>query len=490
MNRPPLRLLHATSELHPFSKTGGLADMVGALAQSLARAGHHVQVVTPLYRNIRPRFPALRPAQWRFDLSLGGANVSGEFWRLDPEPRLTLWFVDQPSFFDRPGIYNEHQIDYPDNAARYAFFSRAAALLARHLPEPPQIVHAHDWQTGLLPVLLHQARVSGAWSHVPESVLTVHNLAYQGWFPAEQWNLSGLPASWLHLESALHYGQVNFLKGGLALASALTTVSPTYAREICTPEYGCGLDGLLRRREYELTGILNGVDYTEWNTTNNPALPCPYDAEHLAGKAANKARLQQEMGLPREQNVPLITNITRLVEQKGADLLLTATRELLSAGERLQFVLLGSGDPKLEAGFESLAREFPQSAAVRIGFDQQLSHRIEAGADFFAMPSRFEPCGLNQMYSLRYGTVPVVRGTGGLQDSVIDPRENHDGATGIKFHDATSVALANALRKAIALFAQPEALNHFRQNGMHADLSWTRQAARYVELYEEVLHGV
>jgi len=490
LNRPPLRLLHAASELHPFSKTGGLADMVGALGPALARAGHQVHVVTPLYRGIPERFPALRPANWRFDLNLGDGPVSGQFWRLDPEPRLTLWFVEQPGFFNRRGLYNERLRDYPDNAARFGFFARAAALLARHLPEPPHIVQAHDWQTGLLPMIIRHGCVAGGWKFTPKTLFTIHNLAYQGWFPATQWKVSGLPPEWLHLESALHHGQLNFLKGGLTLADALTTVSPTYAREICTPAYGCGLDGLLRRREYELTGILNGVDYEEWNTTHNPALPCPFDAENLVGKQANKLALQAELKLPENSAVPLIVNITRLTEQKGADLLVVALEELIAAGEVFQFALLGSGDSVLEESFLKLAEKYPTIIAIHIGFDPNLAQRMEAGADFYAMPSRFEPCGLNQLYSLRYGTVPVVRATGGLEDSVIDPREKPERATGIKFHEAKPLALANALRKALFLYSNPALLTQFRRNGMNTDYSWTRQAKEYADFYEEVMHGV
>jgi starch synthase len=464
--------------------------MVGALGQALARAGHRVHVVTPLYRGIRQKHPAIRPARWKFDLNLDGTLIEGEFWRLDPEPELTLWFVDQPGFYDRPGIYHERLVDYPDNAARFAFFSRAAALLARHLPEPPQIVHAHDWQTGLLPLIVRHGAVAGGWSFVPKTVLTIHNLAYQGWFPPDQWALTGIPPEWFHLESALHHGYLNFLKCGLALADALTTVSPTYAREICTPEYGCGLDGLLRRREYELTGILNGVDYGEWNTTHNPALPYPFDDTNLEGKRGNKQALQEEMGLPEDPTAPLFTNITRLVEQKGADLLLAALHTLASSGEHFQFTLLGSGDPALEDGYRALAAQFPDRVATRIGFDPHLAHRLEAGADFYVMPSRFEPCGLNQLYSLRYGTIPIVRATGGLQDSVVDPRDNPARPTGIKFHDANATALLNALHKALVLYRNPELTDQFRRNGMRTDFSWTRQATEYVDLYQEVLYGV
>lgn len=485
-----MQLLHVASELHPFSKTGGLADMVAALGKALAHAGHEVHLVTPLYRGIRTRYPDLKPANWRFDVPLGTGTVGGEFWRLKVTPRLTIWFVDQPHFFDRAGIYNENQVDYADNAARYLFFCKAALVLARHLPRPPQIVHVHDWPTGPLPMLLQHARATGTWPQPPKTVLTIHNLAYQGWFPPSQWPLANLPAEWFHTNSAEAWGQFNFLKSGLSLADALTTVSPRYAREICTPEFGCGFEGLLLRREYELTGILNGVDYEEWNTTANPFLKHAYDAGHLAGKGANKRELQVELGLPPRDDVPLFAKISRLTSQKGSDLVLAALEQGFAEGLDQQFVLLGSGDATLQNGFRELAARHPESVAVKVGFDAALAQRIEAAADFFLMPSRFEPCGLNQLYSLRYGTVPIVRATGGLDDSVVDVRESAERATGIKFHEPTSAALAHAMRKAHALFREPDLLAHFRHNGMTADFSWEKQSRDYVELYEQVLHGV
>lgn len=464
--------------------------MVAALTRALARAGHTVDVVTPLYRGLAERFQGIQPAGWRFDLRLGPALVPGAFWRMDPEPGLRLWFVDQPAFYDRPGLYNEHQVDYPDNAARFTFLSKAALLLARHLTPRVDLVQCHDWQAGLLPLLLHHARMTDGWAAAPRTLFTIHNLAYQGGFPAGDWALTNLPDSWLHLESALHHGQWNCLKGGLALADALATVSPTYAREICTPEYGCGLDGLLRRREYELTGILNGVDYDEWNTTANPALSHAYDADHLGGKADNKRDLQEQLGLARRPDLPLLANISRLTEQKGADLQLDAVESLLATGHPFQFALLGSGHPGLEAAYRDLARRHPGAVAARIGFDPDLAHRMEAGADFYLMPSRFEPCGLNQLYSLRYGTVPIVRATGGLDDSVVDPRDQLDRANGIKFREPSAGALANAIRKGLSLYPHPDLLAHFRRNGMRADFSWEKQSREYLDLYEQILHGV
>ncbi|MFM7102485.1 MAG: glycogen synthase GlgA [Verrucomicrobiota bacterium] len=483
-----MHVLIASSEFHPFSKTGGLADAVGALARWVARSGLEVTVVTPLYQGIEARAEGLEPARWRFSLPLGPRFVDGAFRCLALEPRCTVWFVDQAEFYDRPGLYGVQNRDHPDNAERFLFLAKAALLVARHHPRPPSVVHAHDWQTGLLPLLVHHARVAGGWERAPRTLFTIHNLAYQGWFPSQAWGLTNLPPAWFHLESASHGGGLNFLKGALCLADALSTVSPRYAREICTPEFGCGFDGLLRRREHDLTGILNGVDYGEWNTTANPFLPHAYDADHLAGKEANKAALQRELGLEARPDLPLFANVSRLTDQKGCDLLLEALEQLLPAVP-LQFAVLGGGDPALEAAFARLARRHPGRAAARLGFNPGLAHRMEAGADFYLMPSRFEPCGLNQLYSLRYGAVPVVRATGGLDDSVVDPRESRERANGLKFTDPQAPALVHGLHKALALHAAPPALAHFRRNGMTADFSWEKQAREYVRFYDEILHG-
>ena len=483
-----MHVLLAASELHPFSKTGGLADAVAALAAAVSRKGVRTTVVTPLYRGIAERHAGLEEMGWRFDIPLGGRLVGGDFVRLRPSAELEIRFVRCPEFFDRAGLYNERGVDYADNASRFLFLTKAAMLAARHDPKPPEIVHAHDWQTGLLPLLIHHARVTGAWPNAPRTLFTIHNLAYQGSFPATAWEETNLPWSWFHMESAAHHGQLNFLKSALCLADALGTVSPRYARETCTTEFGCGLDGILRRREHDLSGILNGVDYSEWNTTANPALPHAYDVSDLRGKALDKEALLREFNLPVDPAVPLFAGVSRLAEQKGGDLILEALEELLPR-QAMQFVFLGSGDPQLEAAFRSLAKRFPDRVGVRIGFDAALSHRIEAGADFFLMPSRFEPCGLNQMYSLRYGTIPIVRRTGGLADSVTDPRIDPERANGIHFIEPSSEALAWAISKALALYADPAAFAHFRRNAMTRDFSWDRQADEYLRLYEDILHG-
>jgi starch synthase len=480
-----LRLLLASSEVHPYSKTGGLADMAQALGKALAQAGHRVGLVTPLYLGVRERFAGLKLLDLRLDFPLGRARYRGEVWTLEPHPGLTVYFIDQPEFYQRSSLYQAHGLDYPDNAERFMFFSKAIAHLALRLAWKPEVLHLNDWQTGFAALFIQHQRRQSAGQDGPGTCMTIHNLAYQGQFPPAQYALANLPWDYFGPEGAEFYGKVNCLKAGLAFANVITAVSPRYAREITTEEFGCGLEGLLRRRQNVLFGILNGVDYEAWNTTNNPFLPHPYSVDNLSGKAADKFELQKEFGLPLDPAVPLFGNIGRLVEQKGIEVLLAALEEML--GANLQFVLLGTGSPAFERACQDLARRFPSRAAVRIGFDEGLSHRIEAGCDFFLMPSCFEPCGLNQMYGLRYGAIPIVRAIGGLDDTVIDAREDPARADGIKFSEYSAQALAKAIRKALVLFHEPEALAHFRANAMKADFSWTRTAGQYVAAYKRAI---
>jgi len=477
-----MKILLASSEVFPFSKTGGLADMVGALARALANEGHWARVVTPLYRGIREKFPAMRKVDWSFDLPMGLQHVPAELWELDVVSGLKIYFIDQPDYFNRAGIYQENHHSYADNAERYIFFSKCVVHLARYLAWRPDVVHVHDWQVALVPALILQQKMDG-WGNPPPSCLTIHNLAYQGVFPEEAFALTNLPESIYHTEGAEFFGLLNCLKAGIAYADFITTVSPRYAREITTEEYGCGLDGMLRRRHKDLAGILNGVDYAEWNTTKNPHLIKPYSIGRMAGKKFNKLELQKFFGLPVDESAPLFGTISRLAEQKGVDIQLGALSEMLNT--KMQFVLLGSGSPEYERGYRDLARHFPNKVAVRVGYDETLSHRIEAACDFFLMPSRFEPCGLNQMYSLRYGTIPIVRATGGLDDSVIDWTQNPRLATGIKFSEYTSRSLAKAIRKALVLFSQPKLLQACRHNAMKADFSWERTVHEYLSIYKE-----
>ena len=483
----PLRLLLASSEFHPYSKSGGLADMVSALAKALGRAGHQVGVVTPLYRGIRDRFPDVQWFDYGINVPLGRDYAQAEVWTLQPSDNVTMYFVHRSEFYDRGSLYTEGSWDYPDNAQRFIFFSKCVTHLARYLPWQPELVHVHDWQAGLVPLMILHQRSHEGWHQAPRTCLTIHNLAYQGSFPKSAYELANFPWDYFNPEGVEFWGQLNCLKAGINYSDLLTTVSPRYAREITTQEFGCGLDPALRARQDRLLGILNGVDYDEWNTTNNPNLKFPFSTEGLAGKAANKAELQKELGLPTAPEVPLFGSITRLADQKGVDIQLGALEEMLSAD--MQFALLGSGSPEFERAYRSLAGRYPKKVAVRIGYNHGLSHRIEAGSDFFLMPSRFEPCGLNQMYSQRYGTIPIVRVTGGLDDTVTDLTEDERRADGIKFREYSVRALAKAIRKALVLYRNSELLAHMRANAMRADFSWGRTSNEYVRAYERILIG-
>ncbi len=459
--------------------------MVAALAKTLARGGHQVGLVTPLYRGIRERVPELNRLDYHLDLPLGHRQVQGEVWTTQPEKNLTVYFIHQPEFYDRAGLYQNNGHDYSDNAERFIFFSKCVTHLAHYLPWQPELIHVHDWQTALVPILtLHQSLKEG-WGKLPGTCLTIHNLAFQGIFSRAQYDLTNLPPDYFNPSGLEFYGQMSCLKSGITFAETITTVSPRYAREITTEALGCGLDGHLRQRRESLFGILNGVDYEEWNTTRNRFLKHSYSIRRLAGKTKEKLSLQAEVGLPVNADIPLFGNITRLSDQKGVDIQQGALEEMLAAN--LQFVLLGNGSPAYEAAYRNLASRFPKKVAVKIGFDQGLSHRIEAGSDFFLMPSRFEPCGLNQMYSLRFGTIPIVRVTGGLDDTVIDASADPKKADGIKFTEYSARALAKSIRKALVLYDDKKLLHRYRHNGMTTNFSWEQTGRQYLKVYELAL---
>jgi starch synthase len=467
----PLRVAFVASEVAPFSKTGGLADVAGALPAALGRLGVDVSVVTPLHRSVR-RHP-LEETPYRVKASVGGALIGATVKRSGP-----VYFLEHDPFFDRAGLYGSASGDYQDNAARFVFFCRAALDLLRQLGEP-DVVHAHDWQAGLVPLYLrtlHAAEFPRA-----RSVFTVHNLAYQGCFWHWDMGLTGLDWSHFTWKGLEFHGKLCFLKAGLVAADALTTVSPTYAKEIQTPEQGCGLDGVLRDRSATLQGILNGADTREWDPARDPHLPARYGPRSLSGKAPCKAELQRRFGLDGEPDSPLCGVVVRLAEQKGIDLLLEVVDAVARDGA--QVAVLGTGERRYEEALRAAADRHPGRVAVTLAFDDPLAHLVEAGSDLFLMPSRYEPCGLNQIYALRYGTVPVVRATGGLADTV------EDGVTGFTFGPYAPGAFLEAIRRALALYRDAAAWRRMMAAGMARDFGWTASARRYLGLYEDLVAG-
>jgi starch synthase len=489
-----MRIVVASSEAVPFSKTGGLADVATALADALAALGHSVWLVSPFYPQVLAKNGsngiAIEPTGIQLEVPIGPRRASGTVRRARiPGSAVTYFLIEQPGYFDRPQLYQEHGADYRDNCERFVFFSRSILALATHLRLRPDVVHANDWQTGLIPALLAVEGREPDTFETTASVFTIHNMAFRGMFWHWDMLLTGLDWKYFNWKQMEFYNQLSLLKTGIAFADAVTTVSPTYAREIQTPEYGYGLDGLLRSRRDDFSGILNGVDTKIWNPQTDPALPGTYSIADLEeGKKACKRRLQEEFGLPVREETPLLAVVSRLTDQKGFDLIMQGAEALLA--QDLQLCVLGSGEKKYQDWLVELSKRVPDKVAVRIGFDEPLAHRIEAGADLFLMPSQFEPCGLNQMYSLLYGTVPIVRAVGGLADSVVDASADnlaHGTATGFSFTTYSAGELVKTIERALALYKdKPEWLRLVR-TGMNQDWSWRRSALQYIRVYEKAV---
>jgi starch synthase len=479
-----VKILMLASEAVPLAKTGGLADVVGALSVELAGQGHEVRLIVPRYAGIEASVPDLRAAGTIPVPSRAGTIEVGLETGTLGAGKVSLLCIRHDPFFARPGLYGEDGRDYPDNLDRFALFCRAALEACRHAAWLPDVVHAHDWQTALAVVYLKTLyRADPAWAAC-RALLTLHNLSYQGHFPVADYGATGLPWSEYTPDRLEFFGMVNLLKGGLVYADLLNTVSPTYAREIQTAEFGCGLDGVLRERTDRLFGILNGIDYAVWDPATDPHLPAHYSTNDLSGKKDCKRALQREMKLP-ARDAPVLGLVSRLVPQKGIDLIVDILPRVLAAD--VQMVALGSGDPASQADLNSLSARFPDKLAVRLGFDEGLAHRIEAGADLFLMPSRYEPCGLNQMYSLRYGTVPVVRKTGGLADTVIpylpDDPASRNTATGFVFEPPRPESLLSALLLGLQVYRDWHTWRALVRRGMLQDFSWRHSAREYAKLY-------
>jgi starch synthase len=482
---PKLKVLFVASECVPFAKTGGLGDVVGALPKALVRRGIDARVIMPLYAGIRWSDLERLEGVLRVPNGLGQGRGAVRLGRL-PQSDVPVYFLEHHHYFDRPYLYGPPDESYPDNIERFTFLSRGALELCKAIDFIPDIVHANDWQTALLPVYINTVE----WSkplHGAASIYTIHNLAYQGVWDGGALFITGLGREHYHSQEFEHFGVMNLTKAALYHSTLLTTVSPTYAREIQTPAHGFGLDGVLSRRGSDLFGILNGIDIEEWNPRTDPYIASNFDRESLAGKLACKRALQAEAGFPIRDDVPLFGFVGRLNPQKGVDVLAQVLRSVLDLD--LQFVMLGSGDSDAERYFLHVAGLRRDRFRAFIGFDNPLAHRIEAGADYFLMPSRFEPCGLNQMYSLRYGTLPIVRATGGLADTVRPYDEARGEGTGFVFNDLTPGALYNVIGWALSTwYDRPAHVARMREIAMTQDFSWDRSAAEYERVYHAAYH--
>ena len=475
----------AASEAAPFVKTGGLGDVAGSLPLALKKLGCDPVLFLPYYRQIADGGIKAEPTGLTVTVPVGKREITAEVL-LGSHNGVPVYFIKRDEYYDRSFLYGTPDGDYFDNLERYAFFSRAVLETLKARSFDPGIIHCHDWQTGLIPAYLRDAYKNDLCFASTATVFTVHNIAYQGLFPASLFDITGLSPALFTPAGLEFWGKVNFLKAGLVYSDVITTVSEAYSSEIQTPEYGWGLDGVLKGRKHDLYGIINGVDYDEWDPSTDPLIPERYSAADLAGKAACKRDLVKEFGLRLKNGAPVIGMVSRLAAQKGIDILIEAMPALMKLNAA--FAIIGAGDRRYVTELEELARRYPGKLSVRIVFDKRLSHLVEAGSDIFLMPSRYEPCGLNQIYSLRYGTVPVVRATGGLDDTV----RGYDGVdgNGFKFRDYSAASLVGKVREALTVFKDREAWEGLQRAGMKEDFSWERSAARYIELYDRCSKSV
>ncbi len=477
-----MKIVHVASELFPFVKTGGLADAVSALASTLAHRGHEVAVFLPGYRAAVDH-PLAADARRTLGLrvEMGDVFVTGEVRSFSPATNLTIHLVCREEFFDRRHPYGTTERDYDDNHHRFIFFCKGVVDAMRFLDLKADVVHCHDWQCGLLPLLIRHSEQRHGITLAMKTVFTIHNIAFQGVFPMSVFARTNLPEELMGIDGVEFYGQMSMMKGGILFSDQVTTVSPRYAREIQTSEFGCGLDGVVATRSDDIAGLLNGIDTDVWNPATDPLIPANYTVDELSGKALCRADLLKRSGLDPKFAGPVFGMVCRLTEQKGIDLVLANAEFFRTNNVRL--VVLGAGDKKLEAGLRELVASAPGRVAMATRLDEGMSHLIEAGSDFFVMPSRFEPCGLNQMYSQVYGTIPLVTRVGGLADTVIDIDQNPEAGNGIMF-PVSAEGVAAGLARALALFKDKPLFEATRARGMRKDFSWARTAQAYEDLYE------
>jgi starch synthase len=480
----PLKVWFLASEVSPFAKTGGLADVAGSLPACLKNLGVDIRVGLPFYRTVKDGSFEIKKSLEGLEVPLGDTILRGDVLETSTEDGVPVYLFDREDFFDRSGLYGTPKGDYPDNLERFSFFCRAALLFAKETGLRFDVIHCHDWQTGLIPAYLKTLFKADPFFSDVASVMTVHNLGYQGLFPADKFSICGLPATEFHLEGIEFWGKISLLKAGIVYADAITTVSPTYSQEIQRPEFGLGMEGIFKKRSADVYGILNGADYHTWDPAADRHINAHYSISNIKDKGQCKAALINELGLDqRFADRPLLAMISRLAAQKGCDLLVEIARDIVELDAGL--VVLGAGEEKYERFLIGLGKKYPESIAVRIGFDEPRAHRIMAGADMLLIPSRYEPCGLTQIYALKYGTVPIVRATGGLDDTIkeFDPVSGR--GNGFKFVEYEAEAFLDQIKEAVRLFEEGTNWMKLVENGMRSDFSWERSAQEYIYVYDK-----
>jgi starch synthase len=477
-----MNIVFATAEMSPFAKTGGLADVCGSLPGALARCGHTVSVFLPKYKTVDLTRIPLRVVIDRVSIPVGTDVIDGRVYRYDYRENVSVFFVEQNEYFNRDHIYGGADGDYPDNDKRFIFFQKVVLVALKELGSKPAVIHCHDWQAGLIPAYIKTTHQDDTFFKQVKTFFTIHNLAYQGVFPAASFELTGLPASEFSMNRLEFYGQLNCMKSGIMYADVLTTVSERYAQEIQLKEYGCGLDGALRARRADVFGIVNGIDEADWNPETDRDITVNFSEQKIEKKYINKGVLQKENGLPVDRDIPLLGMITRLVDQKGLDILLPILPDIADMG--VQVVILGTGEERYHRRLRELGESYAGKFCFHVLFDAKMAKRIYAGADMFLMPSRFEPCGLGQIVALRYGTVPVVRETGGLADTVSDFNPKTKQGNGVVFIEYTKDALMKAVRKALGYYKDKAVWRSLVANGFNTHFPWDASAAMYCRLYE------
>lgn len=476
-----MKIVQAASEFYPYIKTGGLADVTASLSKELAHSGHDVRVFLPGYRSIvdSPEFAKAKQVA-KLQIEIGQEFLGGEILELKRSKGLTIYLVCRDEYFDRKFVYGPPERDYDDNERRFVFFSKAIVEAMHLLDLKVDILHCHDWQTGLVPLFMRLEEQKTGNSYAMKTFFTIHNISFQGLFPQASFRFTNLPKEFLSLDGVEFFGQISFLKAGISFADTITTVSPTYAQEILNPDFGYGMDGLLRSREEDLQGICNGIDIDEWNPKSDPFLPVNYTRSKIAGKASCRQALLEEFGLSAPDSKPVYGIVCRLTPQKGVDLLLGQLKFFIKNDCRL--VVLGKGSEVLKKALHKAAKDHPKHLSVRTEMNEKLAHLIEAGSDFFLLPSIFEPCGLNQMYSQRYGTIPLASKVGGLKDTVVCYHDDPEHSTGVSF-EPNAVGLKQALEVSLELYSNSKFYKQMQHRAMAVDFSWKKAAKQYEDVY-------